>query len=304
MKPKILSCFSHTSLLILIMLALGTGCSSSSDNATDAAGAANGGDGGSDNGDSNDGGSSAGGANDGGAVEGTNPLEDGGAPLAKDAVNLGTARHFAILAKSGVSTVPPSAITGDVGVSPAAATYLTGFSQTADASKRFATSTQVTGKLYAATYAAPTPSELTTAVGNMEVAFVDAAGRAAGMTELGAGNLGGKTLTPGVYKWGTGVLIPTDITLSGSATDVWIFQIAKSLTISSGASVLLAGGASAKNVFWQVSGLVDVGTTAHCEGTILSKTSITLGTGASVNGRLLAQTAVEIRSSTVVKPAD
>jgi hypothetical protein len=110
------------------------------------------------------------------------------------------------------------------------------------------------------------------------------------------------TLAPGVYKWGTGLLIPTNVTLNGLETDVWIFQIAQDLTVTSGTKVLLAGGALPKNVFWQVAGLVDLGTTAHLEGIVLSQTAITLGTGASVNGRLLAQTAVNIDAATVVEP--
>jgi hypothetical protein len=121
---------------------------------------------------------------------------------------------------------------------------------------------------------------------------------------MGAGNIGGMTLAPGVYKWGTGLLIPTDVTLTGHATDVWIFQIAQDLTMSSGAKVVLSGGALPGNVFWQVAGLVELGTTAHCEGIVLTQTSVTLRTGASINGRLLAQTAVDINGSTVVQPAE
>ena len=218
-------------------------------------------------------------------------------------VNLGTAGTFAILAKSSISTVPASAVTGNMGISPAAATYITGFSLIADATNVFSISPQVTGKVYAADYAVPTPSNLATAVGDMQLAFSDAAGRAPGVTELGAGNIGGMNLAPGVYKWGTGLLIPTDVTLTGLSTDVWIFQIAQNLTMSSGARVVLAGGALPKNVFWQVAGLVELGTTAHCEGVVLSQTAITLRTGASINGRLLAQTAVSIDTSTVVQPA-
>jgi len=155
----------------------------------------------------------------------------------------------------------------------------------------------------AADYTAPTPSALTTAIADMQLAFTDAAGRAPGVTELGAGNIGGMNLAPGVYKWGTGLLIPTDVTLTGTATDVWIFQIAQNLTMSSGSKILLAGGAKPKNIFWQVAGLVDLGTTAHIEGVVLTQTSVTLRTGASINGRLLAQTAVNLDGSTVVEPA-
>jgi hypothetical protein len=218
-------------------------------------------------------------------------------------VNLGSAGAYVILAKSGISTVPASAITGNLGVSPAAGTYITGFSLMADSTNVFSRSTQVAGKVYAANDAVPTPSNLTTAVGDMELAFTEAAGRAPGVTELGAGNIGGKTLPPGVYKWGTGLLIPTNVTLTGTATDVWIFQIAQSLTMSSAAKILLAGGALPKNVFWQVAGLVDIGTTAHLEGVVLTQTSVTLRTGASIKGRLLAQTAVALQVSTVVEPA-
>ncbi len=219
-----------------------------------------------------------------------------------DPVDLGSAADFVILAKSGISTVPTSAITGDLGISPAAATFITGFSLTADATNVFSTAPQVTGRVYASDYAAPTPSNMTTAIGDMELAFTNAAGRAPDVTELGAGSIGGMTLEPGVYAWGTGLLIPTNITLEGNATDVWIFQISGDLTMSSGARVTLAGGASASNIFWQVAGGVEMGTTSHCEGTILSMTAVSLRTGATVNGRILAQTAVDIDGSTLVAP--
>jgi hypothetical protein len=219
-------------------------------------------------------------------------------------VELGSAENFAILAKSGVSTVPTSAVSGNVGVSPVAATAITGFSLTLDASDEFSISPQVTGMVYAADYATPTPSNLTTAVGDMELAFTDAAGRAADATELGAGDIGGMTLAPGVYRWGTGLAIPTDLTLNGDGSAVWIFQIAQGLTVSSAASVVLTGGAVPEHVFWQVSGAVELGTTAHFEGIILTQTSITLGTGASINGRLLAQTAVTLDANSVIEPGD
>jgi len=218
-------------------------------------------------------------------------------------VELGTSGNFAILAKSAISTVPASSITGDIGVSPAAATFITGFSLNLDSTTVFSTSTQVVGKVYAADYTPPSPANMTAAVSDMMLAFTAAAGRAPDVTELGAGNIGGMTLAPGIYKWGTGLLIPSDITLAGSATDVWIFQIAQDLTVANGVSVNLDGGAVPKNVFWQVAGLVDLGTTSHMEGVVLCQTAITLGTGASVNGRLLAQTAVSLDASVVVQPA-
>lgn len=221
---------------------------------------------------------------------------------AADSIELGGAGDYVIVAKSGVANVAPSSVIGDVALSPAAATYLTGFGLIMDSSGTYATSSQVTGRLYAADYAAPTPAELTAVVSDMQTAFTDAAGRAADVTELGAGNISGRTLEAGVYKWGTGLLINSDVTLDGSGSDVWIFQIAQNLTMGSGARVVLTGGAEPENVYWQVAGLVDLGTTAHCEGTVMSQTSITLRTGASINGRLLAQSAVSIAGSSVIEP--
>jgi hypothetical protein len=238
-----------------------------------------------------------------GSTEGADSTGTSGGSMPELDVDLGAAGDFAILAKSGISTVPGSAITGDIGLSPASATFITGFSLIADASNVFSTSDQVVGRVYAADYAPPTPTNMTTAISAMETAFTDAAGRAPDFTELGAGDIGGMTLDGGVYKWGTGLLIPTDVELTGDATDVWIFQIADNLTISNGVSVSLSGGALPEHMYWQVAGLVELGTTAHCEGVVLTQTSITLNTGASINGRLFAQTAVSLDSSTVVAPA-
>jgi hypothetical protein len=226
---------------------------------------------------------------------------DGGV-TASGAVDLGSAGNYAILAKTGISTVPTSAVTGDLGIYPAAASYITGFPLTADATNEFATSPQVTGKIYASDYQPPTPSTLMTAVGDMLQAFTNAAGRTPGVTELGSGNIGGMTLTRGVYGWSSGLLIPENVTLTGSATDVWIFQVAGTLTVSSATSIVLAGGAVPANVFWQVSGAVELGTTSAFAGDFLGQTSITMDTGATINGRLLAQSAVSIDSSTVVEP--
>jgi hypothetical protein len=225
-------------------------------------------------------------------------------------VNLGTAGNYAILAETLVSTSTGTAITGDVGISPAAATYIQGFSLTLDPSGCFSTPTPtslVTGKLYAADYntnGCPTPANLTTAIGDMMSAYTDAAGRTLpDHTELGAGNISGLTLAPGLYKWGTGVLIYTDVTLNGGANDVWIFQISGKLTQANGTHVYLTGGALAKNIFWQVSDVVTIGTTALMQGVILAQTNISVQTGATVNGRLLAQTAVTLDANAVNQPA-
>jgi hypothetical protein len=247
---------------------------------------------------------SGGGGNGSGGLTGAGGGKTGGTTGAPGTpVNLSSAGDYVILAESGISTVPPSVVTGDLGVYPMMATAITNFSLMADATNVFATSAQVTGKVYAADYAVPTPANLLLAIGDMGLAYMDAAGRAPDVTELGAGNIGGMTLAPGVYKWGTGVLIPTDLTLNGSSTAVWIFQIAQTLTLSSAVNVHLTGGALAKNVFWQVASSVELGTTSHIEGIILSGTMINLRTGASIAGRLMAQTAVTLDTSTVTQPA-
>jgi hypothetical protein len=214
------------------------------------------------------------------------------------AVQLGTAGNFAILSKSGITDVYASAITGNVGTSP-----ITG------AAMRLSCG-EVTGKIYVVDAAGPLPcalndaTTLTAAIGDMETAYLDAKGRVSpGFVELGAGEIGGLTLAPGLYKWGTGLKISTDVTLNGGANDVWIFQVAGTFKQASSTRVTLAGCAQAKNIFWQVAGAVTIGTTAHLEGVVLAKTLIAVNTGASVNGRLLAQTAVTLQMNAVTQPA-
>jgi hypothetical protein len=241
--------------------------------------------------------SSAGASAEAGGVGDTrDPAALGPAP-----VELGMAGDYAILAKSAISNVPTSAITGNLGVSPAAASYVTGFSLT-KAGERW-TSPQVVGGVFAADNGPPTTSNLTTAVANMQAAYTDAASRPSpDFSNLGAGAIGGLTLEPGLYTWASSLTIPTDVTLAGAADDVWIFQVSGDLQLSAAKSMILSGGAQAKNVFWQVAGAVDFGTTSHSEGIVLCKTAIKLGTGATINGRLLAQTAVNLASSTVTEP--
>lgn len=215
---------------------------------------------------------------------------------------LGSAASYAVLAKSGVSATGTTTIVGDVGVSPIGSTAITGFGLVMDASNQFATSSLVTGQVRAADYAAPTPTRLTQAVADMEIAYADASGRLnPTATELGAGNIGGMTLQPGLYKWGTGLDIPTDVTLTGGNSDVWIFQISQTLDLGSGAAVVLNGGAQARNVFWQVAGQATLATGSDFKGTILSYNAIVLETGATLNGRALAQTAVTLDANAVTR---
>jgi len=213
-------------------------------------------------------------------------------------VDLGEAGTFAILSQSGITDVYRSAIVGDVGTSPITGAAL------------LLTCPEVSGNIFTVDAAGPLPCAvndapfLTSAVGDMGFAYDDAAGRISpNATELGAGEIGGLTLAPGLYKWSTGLLISTDVTLSGGPNDVWIFQVAGTLNQANSTRVTLANGAQAKNIFWQVAGATTVGTNAHFEGVVLGKTMIAVNTGASVNGRLLAQTAVTLQMNAITEPA-
>lgn len=234
------------------------------------------------------------------------------------AVSLGTAGNFVILAETAVTTTGSTTISGDVGISPAAASFITGFPLVADASNAFSTAVNVTGKVYAANYASPTPAYLTTAVSDMMTAYVDAAGRATpSSTDFAAGIIGGQTFTPGLYKWTTDVSMAasgattTDVNIVGGADDVWIFQIAGDLNVASGgtiplgAKVVLSGGAQAKNIFWQVGGVTGatLGTFSTFNGNILSAKQIIMQNGAVLNGRALAQTQVTLIGNSVSLPA-
>jgi hypothetical protein len=213
------------------------------------------------------------------------------------AVHLGSAGRFAILSKSGITDVFASTIVGNVGTSPITGAAL------------LLMCTEVAGTIYTVDATGPLPcavsdpTSLASAVKDMGLAYDDAAGRVRpDFVALGAGQIGGLTLVPGVYKWGTGLLISTDVTLSGGPDDVWIFQVAGTLNQASATQVTLTGGAQAKNVFWAVAGAVTIGTTAHFEGVVLGKTMIAVNTGATVNGRLLAQTAVTLQMNAITQP--
>jgi hypothetical protein len=287
----------------LLPLALAAGACSSSVNAgptTDAA---------SESGNGDDAAAPAGGraADADAATNPRNPTGLGPAP-----VSLGTAASpaaagaYVVLAQTAVTNVTGTAISGgDVGLSPAAASFITGFGLVMDNTNVFAASVSVVapGKVYAADYAPPTPAALTTAVAAMRAAYADAAGRTnPDFTNLASGNIGGRTLAPGLYTWDGDVTIPNDVTVAGAAGDVWIFQVANTLDLASARNVILSGGALAKNVFWQVAGSVTIHANAHFEGIILGKTDISLQTSASMHGRALAQTLVALDNNAVTAP--
>jgi hypothetical protein len=219
------------------------------------------------------------------------------------AVDLKSTAPFVVLAGSLVSNVPTSAITGDIGLSPAAGSGITGFGLT-----------ELTGKFYVVDATGPfgatiSPVILTAAKGDLTLAYNDAAGRtpvpSGPFLNPGTGNIGGLTLVPGLYKFTTTAAITgADVTLSGSATDVWIFQIGTTLNVGSGIKVILAGGAKAANIFWQVGTSATLGTTSVFKGTIMAAQSISLATGASLEGRALASSAaVTLAAKIITRPS-
>jgi hypothetical protein len=220
----------------------------------------------------------------------------GGLGKGPSTVQLGAAADYVILAQSEITNVPTSAITGNVGLSPATGAAIG------------ITCAEITGVTNAVNTAGPLPCSvmdpvgLTAAVGAAGTAYTDAQGRAPDYTELAAGNIGGLNLSPATYKWSTAVSIPTTLTLTGGPNDVWIFQIAQGLTVSSGVQVILAGGALPQNVFWATFGSAQLGTTSKFNGIILSQTSIVMNTGATIDGRLFAGTAVTLEQNTVTHP--
>ena len=201
-------------------------------------------------------------------------------------VNLGSTAHFTILAGAAVTTTGGGIVNGDVGASPitGAAIHLT--------------QAQVNGTIYAVDAAGPAGSVidaglLTTAKGDLTTAFNDARDRtpipSGDFLNPGAGNLGGLTLVPGLYKFdGTAFITGSDVTLTGGPNDVWIFQIAADLQVGSSVHVILAGGAQARNIFWQVGTSAVIETFAVFKGTIIADQSITMKTTSAMDGRALA----------------
>jgi hypothetical protein len=219
-----------------------------------------------------------------------------------DEVNLGTAGGYTILSKSGISTVPNSVITGDIAVSPIYDGAITGFDLTpitsATAYSTDKTGQVVGGLVYASNHASPTPGILITAVSDMETAYTNAAARAnTNGHNLKAGLLGGETLTPGVYTFDTDILIAgADLTLDGDG--VYIIQTTGNVKLASDTDVV-SNNAQASKIFWQVAGAVTVGERSEMKGVILSKTAAVFESDSVLNGRILAQTAVTLGSTTV-----
>lgn len=210
----------------------------------------------------------------------------GPAPEVSDTAILKSVAALAILAGSTITNTGVSThITGDVGLSPG--TAVVGLPPA-----------QVTGTIHINDAAA------NLAKSDLSIAYLNLKGRPSGV--LVAGNMGGRTLAPGTYTSTSTLAISSgDLTLDagGNANAVFIFQIASTLTVTSGRQVILAGGAQAKNVYWQVGSSATLGTTSVFKGTIIAQASVTLNTGATINGRVAALTsAVTLASNSVIKP--
>jgi hypothetical protein len=239
-------------------------------------------------------------------------------------VDLETAADFVILAETGITNVPDSAITGDIGVSPITGDAMTFFTFTkvvVPGGSNYATSAQLKGggRAYASDSGGTTEGKMTTAVADMRAAYFDATGRStddAARNNLGAGILGGggvagganAKLTPGVYTFSTGVYISDNIYFEGTGTavgegdtDIFIIQTAGNMVMAANKMVVLTNGALAENIFWQVAGYVQVGAGAHLEGILLAKTAVTFITGSTLNGRILAQTLVALQMATITE---
>jgi len=230
---------------------------------------------------------------------------------AENSVNLGTAGDFVILSKTGITNTGGSAITGDIGVSPITGASMTGFAFLEPTPTAFQTSSQVTGTAYAADYEAPTPNKMTTAISDMEIAYTHIAGlesiedTAADPNKFNdreAGLIGGETLTPGVYTFGTDIQITTDVTLNGSDDSVFIIRTTGSLVLAANKKVILSGGAKAENIFWQVAGTATFLAGAEMKGIIVAANDVICISGSSLKGRIFSKTQVVLQSNAITEP--
>lgn len=217
---------------------------------------------------------------------GTNPTVIPIQTTVHGAVSLAGASNLAVLAGSAITNTGATNITGDLGLSPG--TSVGGFPP------------GVLNGTLRINDAIATQAKL-----DLTAAYNDAAGRTSTDKVTLSGNIGGLTLTPGLYKSTSSLAISSgDLTFDakGNANAVFIIQIASSLTTTSGRKVFLAGGALASNIFWQVGSSVTFGTTSVFKGTVMAMQSITFNTGATLDGRGLARTgAVTMAGNTIVK---
>jgi hypothetical protein len=214
-------------------------------------------------------------------------------------VVLGSSSRFAILSNSAITNIPTSAITGDVGISPGARASITGL-----------TNPEVAGTIFAADDAVPVPAMLIQAKTDALNGYADAVNAVRGTPTSISGDLNGLTFTPGLYESGTTIQISAGgflyLDAKGDSNAVFVIRSANSITTLSTSEVVLKGNAQAKNIFWSAGSAVTLGTTSIMKGTVIASTSISLLTGARLDGRALIQSAsagqVSLDHSIVVRP--
>jgi hypothetical protein len=226
-------------------------------------------------------------------------------------INLGTAGNYAILATTGITTVPDSSITGHIAVSPIVSTFIIGFDLDVDSSNQFSTCAQVDSesRVYAPDFVGgsnglSTPALLTVAVGDMARAYTDGMARLstdAAKRNVGGGDIGGMTLVSGVYTFPSTITIDSDVTFSGDANSIFIIQTAGSVTLEMDINIVLGPNVKAENIFWVVAGVLTVKSGAAMKGVLLVKTVVNFNTGSSLVGRLLSQTAVSLQKASITE---
>ncbi len=211
-----------------------------------------------------------------GAGTGVGGLGRGPAPL-----DLGTAANFVILSVNALTNQPPSMVTGNVGLTVAKGSLIG------------LTCAEVIGQIFTSDNSGP-PCRVTDAAGltqgeiDADNAYLDAVGRAPDYNELGGGDIGGLNFGPATYYWSSGVSIPTNVTLTGGPNDVWIFRIAMGLNVGAGVQIVLKGGALPQNIYWVPTATAQLGATSQFRGILLPAAPVFMGSGASINGKLLA----------------
>lgn len=215
-------------------------------------------------------------------------------------IDLGKAGHFVILAKTSVNNNSASRITGHIGEGSVAdsAQKVTDVVN----STRPQTPTGQVSSVLESNQSDTTFPEVTVAIEDMMSAYHDASMQNGDSTSHKNESFHNTELTPGVHEWSNALHIASDVTLSGSADDVWLIKVGDNLTIDENIVFTLTNGARAENIFWFVEGEVTIGKNAHFEGIILSQNEITLEKGAKLNGRMFSQTSITLDDNTITEP--
>ena len=219
--------------------------------------------------------------------------------VVQEVVPLGTASQFALISSSDITNIPTSSITGDVGITPGVRSSISGL-----------TAPEVSGTIYASDDAAPVPAMLIAAKNDAEAAYLNAVAAVRGTPTPAEGNLNGLTFTPGLYNSGSSIEISPGgflyLDAQGDANAIFVIRSATSITTEATSEVVLTGSAKAKNIYWVAGSAITLGTNSKMKGTLIASTSISLLTGARLDGRALIQRAaagqISLDQNTIVVP--